>query len=84
MKEKEMKEEVSRQVRKKRAANGQRDSRMMSFRADGIVVDILSRVANKGRLLNDLVRQWYRQQSSVMLDDDDEHPDVHGLEEYMT
>ena len=31
---------------------------MMAFRADADVIEILSKVANKGRLINDLVKRW--------------------------
>lgn len=49
---------------------------MMSFRADELVLNILSKVPNKGRLINDLVKQWWRHEPSVTLDDDEPPSDV--------
>lgn len=63
--------EKRKQLRKQRSKNGERTSKMMSFRADELVVDILSRVPNKGRLINDLVKQWWRHEPSVTLDEDE-------------
>ena len=37
---------------------GQRTQKMMAFRCDNDVAEILATVANKGRLLNDLVKEW--------------------------
>lgn len=51
-------EEKTKQERRKRAKNGERNSKMMSFRVDWDVANILSEVGNKGRLLNELVRKW--------------------------
>lgn len=66
-----MENDVKKQLRKQRAKNGERTSKMMSFRADELVMDILNKVPNKGRLINDLVKQWWRHSPSVTLDDDD-------------
>jgi len=44
---------------------------MMSFRADELVVNILSKVPNKGRLINDLIKQWWRHEPAITLDDDE-------------
>lgn len=43
---------------RKEYAKGGSSQKMMAFRADADVVEILSRVANKGRLINDLVKRW--------------------------
>ena len=43
---------------RKEYAKGGSSQKMMAFRADVDVVEILSKVANKGRLINDLVKRW--------------------------
>lgn len=43
---------------RKEYAKGGSSQKMMAFRADSDVVEILAKVANKGRLLNELVKQW--------------------------
>lgn len=66
-----MKEKEEKQQRKQRAKNGEKKSKMMSFRADELTLQILAKVQNKGRLINDLVKQWWRRNPSVTLDPDD-------------
>lgn len=66
-----MKEKEEKQLRKQRAKNGERTSKMMSFRADEMTVRILSKVQNKGRLINDLVKQWWRKDPAITLDPDE-------------
>lgn len=66
-----MKEKEEKQLRKQRAKNGERTSKMMSFRADEMTVRILSKVQNKGRLINDLVKQWWRKEPAITLDPDE-------------
>lgn len=55
--------------RKAEIKKGQRTQKMMSFRCDNDVADILSRVVNKGRLLNDLVKEWAKSRNRVETDD---------------
>lgn len=78
-----MEEEKKKQQRKQRVKNGERSSKMVSFRADELTVQILAKVANKGRLINDLVKQWWRRNPSVTLDDDID-PSENDIEEYFT
>lgn len=66
-----MEQEKKSQLRKKRAKNGERTSKMVSFRADELTVQILDKVQNKGRLINDLVKQWWRHEPSITLDEDE-------------
>lgn len=66
-----MKEKEDKQLRKQRAKNGEKTSKMMSFRADELTLQILAKVQNKGRLINDLVKQWWRRNPSVTLDPDE-------------
>lgn len=66
-----MKEKEDKQQRKQRAKNGEKTSKMMSFRADELTLQILAKVQNKGRLINDLVKQWWRRNPSVTLDPDE-------------
>ena len=44
---------------------------MVSFRADRQTIEILETVANKGRLLNDLVQSWWRKPPAVTHDPDE-------------
>lgn len=76
-----MEEEKKKQLRKQRVKNGERTSKMVSFRADELTIQILAKVANKGRLINDLVKQWWRREPSVMLDPDEPPTE---LEDYFT
>lgn len=62
---------TGKQMRKQRAKNGERTSKMVSFRADELTQQILSKVANKGRLINDLVKQWWRHEPALTIDDDE-------------
>lgn len=78
-----MKEKEQKQLRKQRAKNGERTSRMMSFRADEQTLQILAKVQNKGRLINNLVKQWWRKEPSITLDDDID-PTENDIEEYFT
>lgn len=78
-----MKEKEDKQLRKQRAKNGEKTSKMMSFRADELTLQILAKVQNKGRLINDLVKQWWRRNPSVTLDDDID-PSENDIEEYFT
>lgn len=61
-------EEKKKQERRQRAKNGEHSSKMMSFRCDWDVLNILSEVSNKGRLINQLVRDWERDQRDKSLD----------------
>lgn len=76
-----MSNEEPKQERKNYAKRGEREQKMMSFRADAEVVGILQRVANKGRLLNDLVKEWNRSRNRLEHDDG---PASNEIEEYMT
>lgn len=76
-----MEEEKQKQLRKQRVKNGERTSKMVSFRADELTVQILAKVANKGRLINDLVKQWWRREPSITLDPDEPPTE---LEDYFT
>lgn len=49
-------QEKERQQRKKYAAAGQRGQKMMSIRIDNDLVDWLNQQRNKGRYINDLIR----------------------------
>lgn len=69
------------QPRKQYCAAGERTSKMMAFRADRDVIRWLNHAANKGRLINELVRSWAKQQPFY---DEDASPDENMIEEYMT
>lgn len=53
-----MEKQEKERVRKEGRKLGQCTQKMMAFRCDYEVVEILATVANKGRLLNDLVKEW--------------------------
>ena len=71
------------QYRKQRAANGERESKMLSFRADRQTIDILSHAPNKGRLINDLVQKWWKR-NQKNFEDNDTPPEENSIEEYFT
>lgn len=52
--------------------------KMMSFKIDLDIMEKLKGESNKGRLVNNLLRQHYG------LADEDASPEEHSLEEYMT
>lgn len=76
-----MEEEKKKQLRKQRVKNGERTSKMVSFRADELTIQILAKVANKGRLINNLVKNWWRREPSVTLDPDELPSEI---EDYFT
>ena len=50
--------EEKERIRKAGRKAGQTTQKMMAFRVDNEVAEILATVANKGRLLNELVKEW--------------------------
>lgn len=50
--------EEKERIRKAGRKAGQTTQKMMAFRVDNEVAEILATVANKGRLLNELVKDW--------------------------
>lgn len=58
--DKEQSQGLQKQQRKKRAANGAAASKMMSFRIDADNVKHLDDVPNKGRLINELLAEHFR------------------------
>ena len=71
----EQKEEKQRE-RKQDIKRGVRTQKMMTFRCDNDVADILSCVANKGRLLNDLVKEWAKSRN---FHEEDYHPGENNI-----
>ena len=51
---------------------------MMTFRADVDVVAILANVANKGRLINNLVKEWAAAHRPMAVEHDDA-PEVYDI-----
>ena len=51
--------EKAKQIRKSYAKRGACNSKMMSFRCDGDDLGFLAKVANKGKLINDLLRAYF-------------------------
>lgn len=58
--DKEQTQGLQKQQRKKRAANGAAASKMMSFRIDSDNVQRLNEVPNKGRLVNELLAEYFQ------------------------
>lgn len=50
-------EEVKKQERKTYAKRGERSQKMVTFRLDLDLVDYLENLPNKGRFINDCIRQ---------------------------
>ena len=73
-------EQKQTQKRKAYAQRGQRSSKMMSFRIDDQVARWLSHAANKGRLINELIASWAKQQTWY---DEDANPAENDIEEYL-
>lgn len=71
----EQKEEKQRE-RKQDIKRGVRTQKMMTFRCDNDVAEILSSVANKGRLLNDLVKEWWKSRNRH---EEDYHPGENNI-----
>ena len=53
-------EEKKERVRKAGIQKGQRTQKMMAFRIDADVQAILEKVQNKGRVVNEAVKEWWR------------------------
>lgn len=62
--------EQKERLRKEYAKNGSAQ-KMMTFRADVDVVAILANVANKGRLINNLVKEWAAAHRPMAVEYDD-------------
>ena len=61
---------------------GERTQKMMSFKVDLDLVKHLQGVKNKGRLINNLLRDYFKVNDSG--EDPDANPDENNIEEYMT
>lgn len=70
----------STQPRKKYAQKGEREQKMISFRADAETQSILETVKNKGRLLNELVQDWRRSRNRPESDDNPDELQIEELE----
>lgn len=71
-----MEQKSEKQARIKRAANGTRTQKMVSFRLDAELLTPLAAVANKGRLINKLLRDYFaRAASGATWEDPDEQPE---------
>lgn len=69
--------EQKERLRKEYAKNGSAQ-KMMTFRADVDVVAILANVANKGRLINNLVKEWSAAHRPMAVEHDDA-PEVYDI-----
>ena len=69
--------EQKERLRKEYAKNGSAQ-KMVTFRADVDVVAILANVANKGRLINNLVKEWAAAHRPMAVEHDDA-PEVYDI-----
>ena len=60
---------------------GQRTQKMMSFKVDLDLAERLVEVKNKGRLINNLLRDYFKLPEPSL--DEDIDPDENNLEEHM-
>lgn len=60
---------------------GQRTQKMMSFKVDLDLAEMLVEVKNKGRLINNLLREYFKAPEPPI--DEDTDPGENDLEEYM-
>lgn len=67
---------------KKKWSWGKQTQKMMSFKIDIDLAERMTQEANKGRLINNLLRKHYGLQEPA--DDEDANPAEHDIEEYMT
>lgn len=74
-------ETKEKQQRRAYAKHGSRTSKMMSFRCDGDNLGLLAQVANKGKLINELLRDYF---IGLKPEPADTSPKEYEIEEYMT
>ena len=55
---------------------------MVSFRADEMTLLVLAKVRNKGRLINNLVKQWWRHERPSDLLDEHADPRENDIDYY--
>lgn len=65
-------------VRKAGIQKGQRTQKMMAFRIDSDVQAILEKVQNKGRVVNEAVKEWWRSRNR---EEHDYSPDEYRIED---
>lgn len=83
MEEKKRKSRIPEDQRKRKVFTwGQVTQKMMSFKIDLDLVERLKYEANKGRLINNLLRNHYGMGEPKV--DGDTDPREHDIEEYMT
>lgn len=72
-----MEQEKERQ-RKAGRKKGQLTQKLMAFRIDEDVQDILEKVQNKGRVVNEAVKEWWRSRNK---EEHDHSPDEERIED---
>ena len=75
-----MEKDSNKQERKSRSKNGERTQKMMTFRVDNDVSAILASARNKGRLINNVIREWAR--AHPIREPQDYPPEENSLEDY--
>lgn len=78
-KKKTEKKDEMKQARKKYAERGTRGQKSMTFRADWDVLKILEKCENKGRVINNAVKDWGRR-NRVWPDTEPSENDGHDYE----
>lgn len=76
-----MEKDTNKQERKSRSKNGERTQKMMTFRVDNDVAAILAAARNKGRLINNVIREWAR--THPLMEPQDYPPEENNLDDYL-
>lgn len=76
-----MEKDTNKQERKSRSKNGERTQKMMTFRVDNDVAAILATAKNKGRLINNVIREWA--QAHPLMEPQDYPPEENNLDDYL-
>ena len=71
---------IEKQQRKERAKNGTRTQKSMCFRVDNDVQEMLTSFMNKGRAINEAIREYYKARNKPEHDDGIE---AQQIENYM-
>lgn len=73
-------EQEKERLRKVGRKKGQLTQKLMAFRIDKDVQDILEKVQNKGRVVNEAVKEWWRSRNR---EEHDYSPEEYRIEDNM-
>lgn len=77
-KEEKIEQHEKSQTRKKYAARGESSTKMMTFRCDTENVTDLEACSNKGRTINEALREWFRSRNR---EEHDHHPNEDSMQD---